>query len=143
MKPFNMLVALAVLVGGTVVLSTNTWLGNQATAQTPPEEEAVPVDDALFATGESEYAICAACHGESGEGSVGPAFADNTDLEDAHLVIQVILFGKGVMPAFADQFDDEQVAAAATYIRNSFGNEFGGVSVDDVASIREAGAPAQ
>lgn len=143
MKHFSILVALAVLVGGAVILPTNTWPGSQAVAQTPPDADAVPVDDALFATGESEFAICAACHGASGEGGVGPAFADNAELTDAHLVIETILFGKDVMPAFGDQFDDEQVAAAATYIRNSWGNEFGGVAVDDVASIRAAGAPAQ
>jgi len=40
------------------------------------------------------------------------------------------------MPAFGGQFDDQQVAAIVTYIRNSWGNDFGPVSPDEVAAKR-------
>jgi mono/diheme cytochrome c family protein len=46
------------------------------------------------------------------------------------------------MPPFP-QLDDTQLAAVATYIRNSWGNSFGGVSPEEVTAIRADLGPAE
>ena len=91
----------------------------------------------LMQAGERIYnQNCARCHGDEGAGDVGPAFADNQNLQNASYVVQIIRTGTEVMPAFGSVLNDEQIAAVATYIRNSFGNEFGPVTV---ASVQEGG----
>src|SRR5690606_36842376 len=105
----------------------------------PGETEAPPVSEELLAQGEQHYQICQACHGPAGEGSVGPAFAGNADLADVGLVAQTILFGRETMPPFGEQFDDDEIASVAPFIRNSWGNAFGGVAPEDVATHRESG----
>ena len=155
MKHVGALLGISVLVFGTTFLLTNDWSTQEdtevvATAQTPAPEaaapaapaEPIPVDETLLAAGQGQYPMCQACHGPSGEGGMGPAFADNADLADAGFVIETLLFGRASMPAFGERFDDEEVASIATYIRNSWGNELGGITIEDVAAAREAG-PAQ
>lgn len=93
--------------------------------------------EALMVAGEEVYStVCAACHGAEGEGAVGPAFAGNTDLEDAEFVATIIIHGQGGMPPFGDQLDDDEVAAVATYIRNSWDNEFGPVTPEEAEAAR-------
>jgi mono/diheme cytochrome c family protein len=79
---------------------------------------------------------CAACHGKNGEGVVGPALAANDDLKDASHIIERVLKGKRPMPAFGDRFSDEDVASVASFIRSSWGNNFGEVSVEEVKARR-------
>jgi mono/diheme cytochrome c family protein len=40
------------------------------------------------------------------------------------------------MPGFAAKLNDEQVAAVATYVRNSWGNKAGAVLAKDVTKLR-------
>lgn len=101
------------------------------------EEAAVPADPALMTHGERLYsADCAACHQISGTGvePAFPALAGNARLSDAGLIVSNVHDGRGAMPSFP-QFDDNDLAAVATYIRNSWGNDFGGVAVDEVAPL--------
>jgi mono/diheme cytochrome c family protein len=94
---------------------------------------------------------CAACHRASGEGV--PAFfpplkgSANAQQPDPTTVIRVILEGaRSVptdarptplsMPAFDWKLTDAQVAAVATYIRNSWGNAAPAVSADQVKDLR-------
>lgn len=92
---------------------------------------------ALMADGQGTYEqICQACHGARGEGAVGPAFAGNANLEDASYVAATIIHGREAMPPFGEQLDDAQIAAVATFIRNSWGNELGPVTADAVAAER-------
>jgi mono/diheme cytochrome c family protein len=79
---------------------------------------------------------CAACHGRDGGGVVGPALADNDQLADTAHVLKRILNGKGSMPAFGNRFSDEEIADVASFIRSSWGNEFGSVTSEDVATQR-------
>jgi mono/diheme cytochrome c family protein len=51
-------------------------------------------------------------------------------------VIAQILLGRGIMPSFAGQLSDEEIAAVATYIRTSWGNHAGPVNPAEVASVR-------
>jgi mono/diheme cytochrome c family protein len=42
------------------------------------------------------------------------------------------------MPPFGQALKDQDVAAVVSYIRNSWGNAAGGVSLSDVRRVREA-----
>lgn len=82
-------------------------------------------------------ARCFACHGEMGYGGVGPRFRENRFIGMNDYVVGQILIGRGVMPSFANALDDQQIAAVATYIRNSWGNNFGSVNPDEVSRVRQ------
>lgn len=85
---------------------------------------------------------CAACHGNSGEGGVGPNLAGNQGLADANHVALQIIGGGGEMPGFGDQLTDQQIADVASYVRRTWGNAFGPVTVEEVAAQRTAAAAA-
>ena len=94
------------------------------------------VDAALFAQGEGLFqANCTVCHQASGQGSppIFPALAGNESLQNTSLIVTNIHEGQGAMPSFP-LFRAEEIAALATYVRNEWGNEFGGVSAEEVAS---------
>jgi mono/diheme cytochrome c family protein len=90
--------------------------------------------------GERIYAQqgCGGCHGVQGGGGIGPALAGNVRLAEDSFVIDQILHGGVGMPPFAHQLNDEQIAAVASHERTSWGNEFGTISPDQVASRRQA-----
>jgi mono/diheme cytochrome c family protein len=79
---------------------------------------------------------CFVCHGQQGFGGIGPAFRSDPFLTLNDYVVGQILMGRGVMPPFSDKLDDNQIAAVATYVRNSWGNHFGAIRPDQVAQIR-------
>jgi mono/diheme cytochrome c family protein len=81
---------------------------------------------------------CFACHGELGYGGAGPRFRNDKLLAADQYVVGQILIGRGIMPSFAHKLSDEQIAAVATYIRTSWGNKFGPVSVSDVKKARKS-----
>jgi mono/diheme cytochrome c family protein len=83
---------------------------------------------------------CVGCHGANGEGGVGPALAGNPEVDDATYVVNRIIHGGGIMPAFGDQLSDEEIAAVATYVRNSWGNET--IDAAQVTEIRANPPPA-
>lgn len=98
-----------------------------ASAQTPDGKT-------VFATN------CAACHQAGGTGIPGafPALKGNTFVAgDGNLVIATVLKGRGGMPAFAESIDDAQLAAVISYVRTSWGNQAGAVTVADVAAVRK------
>lgn len=95
--------------------------------------------NALMSLGQDIYVrSCAACHGQQGEGLVGPGFAGNNALSRNDLVIPMILdgFPDHGMPAWRNRLNDEEIAAVATFIRNSWGNDFGPVLEEQVAAER-------
>lgn len=95
--------------------------------------------EALMTQGQGLFSsICQSCHGAEGQGLVGPALNGNRYLERVEGVINTILDGRPDhgMPSFANQFDDQEVAAVATYIRNAWENEFGPVTPEEVAGLR-------
>ncbi len=94
---------------------------------------------------------CAACHGASGEGVPGiyPALAGNRAvvLPSAANLVQVIRLGGFPpstpgnpqpfgMPPFGQTLDHDDIAAVATYIRQSFGNQADAVSALDVLRVK-------
>ena len=102
------------------------------------EQEAVEVDEETMATlmddGRLAYSSnCAVCHGAEGQGGIGPGFIGNSVLSGKTFVINRII--DHGMPPFG-HLSDHQIAATATYIRNSWGNEFGPVLEEEVAAER-------
>ena len=80
---------------------------------------------------------CFVCHGQQGFGGIGPAFRNDPFLLLTEYVACQILLGRGVMPPFGSKLDDNQIAAVASYVRNSWGNHFGVVEPEDVARVRQ------
>jgi quinoprotein glucose dehydrogenase len=120
-------------------------------------EAAATVDPDFLKTGQQQFLVCGACHGQAGEGTAaGPPLAGsewvNGPVEN---LIHIQLRGlqgpitvKGVeynfpagMAAMAYQTDD-QIAAVLTYIRTAFGNSASAVAPAEVAALRgEVGKP--
>ena len=87
---------------------------------------------------------CAACHQEDGKGIEGafPALAgDKFVAGDPTLPIQTVLNGRGGMPTFKDELTDDQISAALTHVRTSWGNKAAPVTPAMVAALRTGAAP--
>lgn len=80
--------------------------------------------------------ICATCHGSGGEGAIGIRLIGNKLLANELEIAGAIIRGQGYMPALGGQLTDAELAAALTYIRNSWGNQYGPVSEDTVQEAR-------
>jgi mono/diheme cytochrome c family protein len=80
---------------------------------------------------------CFVCHGQQGFGGIGPAFRNDPFLLLTDYVACQILLGRGVMPPFGAKLNDNQIAAVASYVRNSWGNHFGVVQPEEVAKVRQ------
>ena len=90
---------------------------------------------------------CAACHQPTGKGIMGafPPLAGSqiVNNEDPTLLIKIILQGYdartdfGVMPGFADQLTDAEIAAVTTHERSSWGNNAPAVTVEQVKKVRD------
>jgi cytochrome c oxidase subunit 2 len=140
--------------GGTTVAaaaSTTASDASPAPAAPPPAPAEAPKPaaaaapaklghDDLVKNGEKVYGtICAACHQATGKGlpPTFPALAGSKVVAgpvDAHII--QILKGKNAMPPFGPQLSDADIAAVATYERNSWGNHSGDVQPDQVAALR-------
>lgn len=107
------------------------------------EQAAVEVSEevfaALMAEGRTQFSRnCMACHGAEGQGGAGPSLAGMQALSDSTFVISTIIVGRTHhgMPAFGPMLDDNQIASIATFVRNSWGNDFGPAVVEEVAPLR-------
>lgn len=101
----------------------------------------------LYEQGKVTYQMCAACHQPTGTGLPGVA----PSLVDSHWVagypevlVRIVLNGKegtpgfpGAMPTIGATLSDEQLAGLLTYIRNSWDLQFGAVTPNLVARIRQ------
>jgi mono/diheme cytochrome c family protein len=116
-----------------------------------------PIDPAVMAVGKVQFMVCAACHGQNGEGGpIAPPLAGSDwvagpvsnliRIQLRGLQGPITVSGKSYnfaapMAALAYQ-TDEQVAAVLTYVRNSFGNKASAVKPEQVAALRsEVGKP--
>lgn len=112
-----------------------------AAASKPPRSGAQ-----IFAT------TCAACHQPHGEGTdVYPPLAGSEWVNGVEArVVRIILHGlngevevqgqvyNGAMPAWGPTLSDAEIAAVATYIRSSFGNQSLPITAATVAQVRTA-----
>lgn len=101
---------------------------------------------ALFAS------ACVACHQASGAGLPGvfpPLAGSEWVTGKESTVAAIVLHGisgpinvkgagyAGAMPAFKDQFSDEQLAAVLSHVRSQWGNAGAPISAATVAQVRE------
>ncbi|MDP3849405.1 MAG: cytochrome c [Luteolibacter sp.] len=135
-------------------------------ASTPPVDTSAvdvapavdgPINPALMEIGKVQFMVCAACHGQNGEGGpIAPPLAGSEwVVGPVSNLIRIQLRGlqgpitvKGTeykfpvgMAPMAYQ-TDEQIAGVLTYVRNSFGNKAPAVKPEQVAALRsEVGKP--
>lgn len=107
-------------------------------------QEAVNRD--LFELGERLYeGRCALCHGDTGKGKPAtfPALSGNERLEDPALIAENLRQGAGNMPPFPE-LTAEEISALTAYVRNAWGNDFGGAGEAKATAMgeREAGLSA-
>jgi len=89
--------------------------------------------------GASVYAKnCSACHGGGGAGGIGPALAGNphVNIDNAVPMLTTILQGRNGMPSWRGQLSAGDIAAVATYVRSSWGNDASPVTIQQVTSIK-------
>lgn len=146
--------------GGTTEPTTETTDDGANVEETTPAEEPGAVNEdaktdenteiADLAKGKEIYAKCVVCHQENGKGMEGafPPLA-NSDylLADTKRAISEVLKGKSgevvvngatynsMMPA--NVLTDEETVAVMNYILNSWGNDGGVVTLEDVAVAKE------
>lgn len=89
--------------------------------------------------GASIYAKnCSACHGASGQGGIGPALAGNprVNIDNPAQMLTTIVQGRDTMPSWRGQLASGDIAAVATYVRSSWGNNVPAVTVQEVTAIK-------
>ncbi len=109
----------------------------EAPVASSDEDVEVAGSEEMLATGGEIYSShCAACHGNAGTGASGPALAGARRLDDSVRTVRQITHGSSHMPGFGTVLDDLQIASVASYIRNTWGNDFGFVTSDMVNEQR-------
>lgn len=95
--------------------------------EAPERPETVAVDDDIDDAPEGPDGAeifsdrCASCHGDRGQGGVGPRLADGRvverfpDLEDQ---VRLVLDGRGGMPSFQDRLSEDEVRAVVEFTRS-------------------------
>jgi mono/diheme cytochrome c family protein len=128
---------------GPIPYATLTTPPTTSTAPSAGEQslEGQPLSDAeQLRLGETIYAThCAPCHQPNGEGNLEtfPPLNRNAfvTLRAPGPVIDTVLHGRELMPAFAPTLDDAEVAAVLSYIRNSWNNNASFVNAEQVGEI--------
>ncbi len=121
------------------------------TLEIPKKSATAGVDPAIMKTGQQQFLLCGACHGQSGEGTAAapPLAGSEWVTGPVENLVRIQLRGlqgpikvKGKeynlaagMTALAYQTDD-QIAAVLTYVRNSFGNSASAVTPAQVSALR-------
>ena len=119
------------------------------------ESQAGPGEDAMFARGRAVYgSLCGLCHGNDGLGKPGqaPPLAGSewVNAKGIQRIARIALAGLNgkiqaegkdwnlSMPAMGAALSDADLAAVLTFIRQSWGNQAGAVTADDVQAVRAA-----
>ena len=143
--------AFAALAGSLLIVACSQADDQTGTAEVHAAETAAGSLDELMAAGKGIYeANCGACHQPNGKGLPGafPPLAESDFLQgEREDVLAVALFGlsgpitvngqeyNGVMPSMG-HLKDEDLAAALTYVLNSWGNSYAAVTPSEVAALR-------
>lgn len=119
----------------------------QEAHEEPAEGVAVPEtaeqihDESLFMAMEQGSQVythaCATCHGPEGEGGIGIRLVENPLLAKGNDIADAVTNGRGYMPALGIKLTDGEIAAALTFVRNSWGNLYGPVTEEVVQSVRK------
>jgi cytochrome c oxidase subunit II len=125
-------------------------------ATTAPAAKAAPQEktdanivlskDELVAKGKSVYAShCAACHQAEGQGMppTFPALTGSAVVKgDINAQVNLMLNGKGMMPAFSAMLNATDFAAVVTYTRNGLGNAVNDAIQPSAIQALQAAMPA-
>ena len=103
--------------------------------QTPAQTEAIA--KAIKDATPNFEKHCVGCHGDKGQGGIGPKLPGNNNLKDVKTLINQLLEGGQDMPGFKMALNDAEVAALATLVRNSWGNQLGLITEADVKPLRK------
>ena len=128
-----LLLALATFCGGpTPAQDTVAAAGASDAAVTPADPDLA----AAIEAGQKLYMKnCRTCHGT--KGTAGVPLANNAKVQsDYGYLVWAILTGPGYMPEFGPALSDDQISKIATYILNSWGNNYGIVTPQDVHDQR-------
>jgi nitrite reductase (NO-forming)/hydroxylamine reductase len=141
----------AALAGSLFIVACSQADDQTESAKVHAAETAAGSIDELMAAGKGIYeANCGACHQANGKGLPGafPPLADSDYLQgNREDVLAVALFGlsgpiivneqeyNAVMPSMG-YLSDEDLAAALTYVFNSWGNSLAAVTPSEVAALR-------
>ena len=127
------------VIRGAIVATALAW-GIPAKAQDVATSVNLSLDG-LAAEGASLYRLrCAKCHGQNGEGErhghdAAPRLGGNFARLSVRAMAVQIIFGGAYMPPFGS-LTDREIAAVATYVRTSFGNDLGIATQEDIATFR-------
>ncbi|MBK1884351.1 c-type cytochrome [Luteolibacter pohnpeiensis] len=136
-------------------------IANQAPVDTSAVDAATnsdaPIDPAVMEIGKQQFMVCAACHGQNGEGTAAaPPLAGSEWVSGpVSNLVRIQLRGlAGPITVAGTDYNfpagmaalsyqtDEQIAGVLTFIRNSFGNKASAVTPDQVTPLRsEVGKP--
>ncbi len=126
--------ALISLVALLVAFAAVPLMGSGQEATPADESDHVVRGQGIFET------ACIACHQPGGVGIEGiyPPLDGNPliTLEDPTYVVSVVLNGRGGMPRFAGTYDDEEIAAVVSYVRQAWSNDAPPVGADEVNAVR-------
>lgn len=91
------------------------------------EENYVGIDEHIEAASENYARLCASCHGDQGQGGIGPNLTDQHFMHggtnvDIYEVLTDGISGQG-MPAFAAQLSSEERAQMVAFIRSIEGTD--------------------
>jgi cytochrome c oxidase subunit 2 len=135
--------------GPVTTKQVKKFLASDSTAASEAAESQ-PVDAALLKEGAAVYKkFCVSCHQPKGTGipATFPPLAGNPHLSDAELIVHNVHSGHTgkikvegkpfdqTMPPIGAGLSPRQIAAVATYVRNTWGNHFGGVSAKEAERI--------
>ena len=134
------------------LMAIATYLKDLPPAARKPHNR--PVLEWQMRAGEAIFTdTCSACHGPDGTGVPGlfPSLQANAAVQsrDPTTLVRIILGGTRAvptparptpvgMPSFAWKLNDDEVAAVATFVRNSWGNSAPAVSLAKVAKLRRS-----
>lgn len=140
-------------MSGQDLAAIATYLKGQESAS--PRPTALPPDNPVMVAGAAIYRdVCSGCHKLDGTGVpyLMPDLAGSAAVasREPTTVLEVILHGAASvatrdeptgpqMPSYAWQLDDAQIAAVATYVRNSWGHAAGVVATSAAHTARVNG----
>lgn len=135
-SPINRLLALVATLAAAAILSI-PLLGTAQDSTPGADREATE----QLAYGEAIYSsVCIACHQPGGTGIEGIYLPLNNNAlltgDDPTYFISTVLTGRGGMPNFNYIYDDEEIAAVVSYVRQAWDNDAGPVTAEQVAEVR-------
>lgn len=108
----------------------------------PQAGETTPLSDAaLIEMGKAIYAgNCAPCHQPNGEGtlSIFPALNRNAFVmvNDPTGLIETVLHGRQMMPAYETTLSAQEIAAVLSYVRNAWNNQAPAINEAQVREVQ-------